>query len=72
MSEQEDDERLRAIIRESERNARTNPAVAADTRYKPSTWTDAQTAALMREIHGDERERIDRLIAEANEENRRT
>lgn len=66
----EDDARLQAIIRESERNARTNPAVAADVQLQPSQWSEAETSALMLKLHGTEAERLDRLIAEANERNR--
>lgn len=65
-----DDARLRAIINESRRNERDNPAVAADTRYKPSEWTAEQERELVERQHGTERERIDRLVAEFNEQQR--
>ena len=67
-----DDPRLRAIVSESLRNERNNPALEAEQRYKPSQWTDAQTAELMERLHGDERERIDRLVSEHNERMRRS
>lgn len=66
-----DDARLRAIINESRRNERDNPAAAAGTEHAPHVWTADEEADLVQRIHGDERERIDRLIAEFNEAQRR-
>ncbi|WP_404435175.1 hypothetical protein LG322_08450 [Microbacterium aerolatum] len=67
-----EDPYMRAVIDQSLQNERSNPAVAADVEYKPAEWTEEQTAELIERQHGDERERIDRLVAENNERIRRS
>ncbi|MCC2030343.1 hypothetical protein KEC56_12610 [Microbacterium sp. YMB-B2] len=66
----DDDARLRALINDAKRNERSNPAVAADVQHRPSAWTPEQERELVEQTHGDERERIDRLVAEYNEQQR--
>lgn len=65
------DDRLRALIKAGLDNERDNPAVAADVQYRPHEWTQEQEQELVARIHGTEAQRIDRLIAEQNEEMRR-
>ncbi|MEJ1091956.1 hypothetical protein [Microbacterium istanbulense] len=60
---------MRALIAESEHNRRTNPALEAE-RYRPTEWTPEMERELVERVHGDERARIDRLIAEHNEAQR--
>jgi hypothetical protein len=64
------DPRTRAIIDASIANNRNNPAVQSDVQYRPAEWTPEQERELIERLHGTERERIDRLIAEHNEQQR--
>lgn len=66
------DDRLSAIIAESQHNQRTNPAAAADQQYQPEEWTPEMEAELMRNRYGTDEERLSTLLAEQNERTRRT
>lgn len=66
------DDRLSAIIAESQHNQRTNPAAAADRQYQPEEWTPEMEAELMRNRFGTDEERLSTLLAEQNERTRRT
>ncbi|MGF2950453.1 hypothetical protein [Microbacterium alcoholitolerans] len=62
---------LLAIIAESERNQRENEYARTEQTYTPKAWTPEEEAALMDKLHGTDAERLDRLIAEHNEQQRR-
>lgn len=59
-------EMYRARLRESIRNERSNPAMAAEREHAPRAWTDAETVDLVAGMYGTEEERLAKLIEEAN------
>lgn len=65
-----EDEYFKAVIRDGLHNARTNPAVAADTQYAPVPITAAEEAEYVRRQYGSDSERIARLIREHNTRNK--
>lgn len=62
---------LLAIIADSERNQRENEYAKVEQDYSPKVWTPEEEAALMDKLHGGERERIDKLVSEYNEQQRK-
>lgn len=67
------DDRLRALIADSSRpDPARDAARAADVQYAPRAWTEAEEAELVEKLHGTEAERLDKMIAELNEQRRRS
>ena len=64
-----EEERWNAIRNASLRNERENPAVQAE--YRPEQFTPEMERELVEKVHGTEAERIDRLVAEFNEAQRK-
>lgn len=67
-----EDDKLRAIIADSSRpDPMRDAARAADVQYAARAWTEAEERELVERLHGSEAERLDRLVSEINEQQRR-